>query len=72
MEQHIIKVFRYSDQYKDLAYLIAEVLLTGPLIGSRRKFAREHGGDYIEICAPEDLEDDGGSMQSTNWRRDAV
>jgi hypothetical protein len=67
----IVKVFRYSDVHKDLAYLIAEVRITGPLQGSPRRFARKHGGDYIEVIDSDEFEDDDGVAVS-NWRNDAI
>lgn len=71
MEQ-VVKIFRYSDVHKDLAYLIAEVRITGPLKGSPTRFARKHGGDYIEIIDADECYYDEDGVEVQNWRQDAI
>jgi len=53
----IVRVYRYSDQYKDLAYPVADIRISGHIACSPIKFARDHGGDFIEILSLEDSED---------------
>ena len=66
----IVKVFRYSDVHRDLAYLIAEVRITGPIKGSHGRFARRHGGDYIEVIDIEEIDEDSADTVQ-NWRSHA-
>jgi len=47
--EHIIRVYRYSDKYKDLAYPVADIRMSAPIRCSEKKFATRHGGDYIKI-----------------------
>jgi hypothetical protein len=54
----IIRVYRYSDQYKDLAYPLADIRVSGPISGNPIKFAKKHGGDFIKILSLEEAETD--------------
>lgn len=54
---YIIRVFRYANKRKDLAYPVADIRVSESLRMSDEKFARKHGGDYIEIVnIDEDLQ----------------
>jgi hypothetical protein len=55
---NIIRVYRYSDQYKDRAYPVADIRISGPICGNPVKFARKHGGDFIEVLSLEDMDVD--------------
>lgn len=54
--EYIVRIYRYSEQYNDHAYPIADIVMTGPIFGSETKFAQEHGGDFIEILDLEEAE----------------
>jgi hypothetical protein len=53
----IVRVYRYSNQYKDLAYPVADIRISGHIIGNPIKFAKNHGGDFIKILSLEDSDD---------------
>jgi hypothetical protein len=52
--EHIVRVYRYSDKYKDLAYPVADIPMSAPIRCSEKKFAIRHGGDYIKIISNEE------------------
>ncbi len=47
--EYIIRVYRYADRAKERFYPVADIRMTGPMHGSEERFARKHGGDFIEI-----------------------
>jgi len=55
---YTIRVYRFSDKYKDHAYPIADISMSNPLIGSDKQFAKQHGGDYIKILELEEIDTD--------------
>lgn len=57
--EYLVRVYRYSDQYKDHAYPVAEIRMSGPIRGSDEEFAQTHGGDYIEIVENQEIVIDG-------------
>lgn len=57
--EHIVRVYRYSDKYKDQFYPVADIRMSAPISCSEKKFAARHGGDFIEIIEIEEEIDCG-------------
>lgn len=53
---YIIRIYRYSDTDTDHAYPIADIRMSGPIFGSDKKFAAQHGGDFIEFLSLQEIE----------------
>jgi hypothetical protein len=55
---YIIRVYRYANKQRDHAYPVADIQMSDELRMSDIKFARKHGGDYIEIIRIDEGFDD--------------
>lgn len=53
---YIIRVYRYTSKCKDHAYPVADIRMSDNLRISDERFARKHGGDYIEFLSIDDEE----------------
>jgi len=58
MNYYIIRIYRYADTDIEHAYPIADILMSGPIFGSDKKFAQKHGGDFIEFLSLQVVEND--------------
>jgi len=53
---YIIRVYRYANKHKDHAHPVADIRMSDNLRISDERFARKHGGDYIEFLSLDDEE----------------